>query len=776
MSRVAQLLTLCVACALAACGSDDKVQILLFQASPDAIEAGQSTKLVFAVEPADAKLTITGLSDLTGKTEAQVMPATTTSYQLTATKGGATASRMVTVTVGATAAAAIKVEPATLAPAAGDALPVTLTVLASDGKPASGFRGTLHLTSTDAKAQLPGDIVFTAAEAGVKQVMVTLQTAGTSTLIATDVTGKVGTSGAATLTVRPGAVNRYQLSDLPANAIAGQPLVLTITVLDGFGNVATNYGGQVRFASTDPTDVLPPAGAFTAGVRTVDLAFTRSGSHVAQVEDPSAAIPFATTTRVAVGSAAAFRVDIAQANQATTAGIPEAFTATVFDFFHNVVTGYTGTLHFAATDPAAVLPADFTFGAGDAGTHDFQATLKTAGKVTVSASDAVAAAVTGSTTWTVGAAAAVSCVTGQAPAARVAGTLAALTITARDAFGNQATGYTGTVRLTASDARATLPADTTYGATDAGSHAFSVTLITTGNQIVTATDLANPQIQCSAPIAITPAAPKLVLSVPASANAGYAVGVGVEVRDLFDNAIPTFAGTVTFASTDHGSGAVSPGPITFTGSEGGLASTTTTFVTPGLQTLSATSSGSPLASGSATATVRGLSYAGPTTGRVRLVQNLARSNAQVIQLDLVANERLEVSSFFSGGPGPFGAGMNLPLDTTRVTGDATLFLPGAALPLGTGIAATLGRIGSDHVLYTVVSSKRVPGFNFFQSTDIQAGQVFYSVRLKLTPAGTSGLVFDGADLSPLYRAAVRDQYGDDVVSQGDIGVGKLEVR
>jgi hypothetical protein len=80
------------------------------------------------------------------------------------------------------------------------------------------------------------------------------------------------------------------------------------------------------------------------------------------------------------------------------------------------------------------------------------------------------------------------------------------------------------------------------------------------------------------------------------------------------------------------------------------------------------------------------------------------------------------------------------------------------------------------VLYTVVSSKRAPGTNFVQSTDVPAGQVFYSVRLKLTPTGTPGPVFDGADPSPLYRAAVRDQYGDDVVSQGDIGVGKLEVR
>jgi hypothetical protein len=575
MSRIAALFTLCAACALAACGSDDKVQILVFQAAPDAIEAGQSTQLVFAVEPADAHVTITGLGDVTGKTAAPVAPAVTTSYELTATRGHATANRTVTVTVGAAAAAAIRVEPQVASPAAGDALAVTLTVLGPDGKPAPGFRGTLHLTSTDPRAVLPGDVAFTAADAGVKQVMVTLETAGASTLVATDATGRAGASGSATLTVRPGA--------------------------------------------------------------------------------------------------------------------------------------------------------------------------------------AVAA----------------SCVAGQAPATGVAGAPVVVTVTTRDAFGNQATGYAGTIRLTASDARATLPADATFGAGDAGSRAFSVTLITTGSQTVTASDLANPAIQCSAPIAISPAAPTLVLRMPASANAGYPVTVDVAVQDVFDNAIPTFAGTVAFASTDPGAGAATPAPITFTGGEGGVASTLATFITPGPQTLSATGGS---AAGSATATVHGLVYTGPGAGRVRLVANPAQSSAQVVQLDLVASERLEVSSFFAGGPGPFGAGMNLPLDTTRVTGDAPVFLPGAALPLGTGTPAALGRIGPDHVLYTVVSTKRIPGPNFFQSTDVPAGKVFYSVRLRLTPTGTPGAVFDGADPSPLYRAAVRDQYGDDVVSQGDIGVGKLEIR
>jgi protocatechuate 3,4-dioxygenase beta subunit len=777
MSRILPLLSVFVACSLAACGDNgDKVQILLFQASPDAIEAGQSTKLVFAVEPTNAKVTISGVvGDLTGKTEASISPTDTTSYQLTATSGTATANQTVQVTVGSASAAAIKVVPATTTPAAGDQVAVTVTVLGNNGKPAPGFRGTVHMTSTDAKAVLPADFTFTAADAGVKQVMVMLKTAGGSTLTATEATGKANASGSASLTVQPAAAHSYQLDALPASATAGKPLSLTIRVFDVFGNLATSYGGQVRLVSTDPTDVLPPVSVFSAGVQTVILEFTKTGNHIAQAQDVASTLPSANTSSVAIGPAAAFRVGITQANQATTAGTGEAFTTTLFDFFNNVVTNYTGTLHFAATDPNAVVPPDFPFGAGDAGTHSFSLTPKTAGNVTLAISDVAAAGVTGSASWAVGAAAAATCTAGQAPGAAVAGSVIGLTVTTHDPFGNQATGYTGTVRLTASDTRANLPADVTYSAGDAGSHAFSVALLTTGNQLVTATDLTNPAIQCSLNIAITPAAPKVVLTLPADANAGYPVSVSVAVKDLFDNAISNYAGTVSFTSTDNGTGAATPTDLTFTGAEGGIGSTSATFVTLGTQTLSATATGSPQALGNALARVHGLVYTGPTTGRVRLVANAA-SNAQVIQLDLVANERLEVSTFF-GGPGSFAAGMNLPLDTTRVGAGSPLFTRGPALPVGTGTPASVGVIGTDHVLYTAVSRKRTTGTPVAtQDTDVAAGQVFYSVRLKLQQTGTVGPVFDGAQPMATYRASVRDQFGDDFVGQSDIGVGKLVIQ
>src|SRR4029077_20972134 len=45
----------------------------------------------------------------------------------------------------------------------------------------------------------------------------------------------------------------------------------------------------------------------------------------------------------------------------------------------NIAPFFTDTVTFTSTDPQAVLPANYTFTAADAGVHDFIATLKTAG-------------------------------------------------------------------------------------------------------------------------------------------------------------------------------------------------------------------------------------------------------------------------------------------------------------------------------------------------------------------------------------------------------------
>jgi hypothetical protein len=627
---------------------------------------------------------------------------------------------------------------------------------------------------------LPADFAFAAADAGVKTVAVTFKRAGVGSLTVTD-TASAATQGAATVTVAAGAASACAVSQEPASSVAGSAFGLAVTVQDAFGNVATGYSGTVHLTSSDGHAILPADTTFVPATDAGDHAFSAvlitTGAQTITISDvANPALHCSAAVAVTPGPAIALQVTPASATP--TAGQPVNVTITAVDLSGGTATGYRGTVHLTSSDASATLPADFAFAAADAGVKTVAVTFKRAGAGSLTVTDTASAATQGAASVTVVAGAASACAVSQEPASSVAGSAFGLAVTVQDAFGNLASGYSGTVHVASSDGRAILPADTTFvPATDAGDHAFSAALITTGAQTITISDVANPALQCSASVTVTPAALKVVLGLPPNVNAGFPVIFQVAVKDVFDNAIPNYVGTVTFTSTDTGAGAVTPPPLIFLGTEGGVSSINAAFVTLGPQTLSASDNGAPAATGAASSNVHGLVYTGPTSGRVRLVANSAQSNTQVVQLDLVANERLEISSFFGGGPGSFTAGMNLPIDTTRVGADNTFFIRGNALPAGTGTPVTAAAIGpTDHVLYTVVSRKRVTGTAVFaQVTEVQPGQVFYSVRLRLAGSATPGVVFNGNQPSPLFRASVIDQFGNDFVIQSDFGVGRLDV-
>ena len=180
---------------------------------------------------------------------------------------------------------------------------------------------------------------------------------------------------------------------------------------------------------------------------------------------------------------------------------------TAKDTSGNTTTNYTGTIHFTSSDGQAVLPANYTFTAADNGVHIFTVTLKTAGTRTLTATDTVTSSITGTQSGITVTAAAASTFTMSLPMTGVAGTAFNASVTAKDAFGNTATGYTGTIHLTSSDAQAVLPADYTFVAADNGAHSFTtVTLKTAGLQSVTATDTLTSSITGTATTIVRSAA------------------------------------------------------------------------------------------------------------------------------------------------------------------------------------------------------------------------------------------------------------------------------
>jgi outer membrane protein assembly factor BamB len=296
----------------------------------------------------------------------------------------------------------------------------------------------------------------------------------------------------------------------------------------------------------------------------------------------------------------------------TTATAGQAFTATVTaeDALGNPVTTYNGTVHFSSSDPAAALPADYTFTTGtgaDNGTHPFQGVaLKTVGTQTITATDTVTGSITGSASVTVGPAAAASLALSGLTGA-TAGTPQTVTLTATDAYGNRATGYGGTVAFTSSDGQASLPSNYTFVPADAGLHTYSggVTLRTPGTQSVTGTDAANPSLTSTQSVTITPSvvAASLSLGGLTNATAGSAQTVTVTAKDASGNGLPGYRGTVSFSSTDGQ--ASLPGSYTFAAADNGVHtfSNDVTLKTAGTQALTATDTANSSVNGSQTVTI-----------------------------------------------------------------------------------------------------------------------------------------------------------------------------
>jgi subtilisin-like proprotein convertase family protein len=233
----------------------------------------------------------------------------------------------------------------------------------------------------------------------------------------------------------------------------------------------------------------------------------------------------------------------------TTAGQAGSFTVTARDASGNVATGYTGTVHFTSSDPLAGLPADYTFTAADAGTHTFSTTLTTAGAQSLTVADTAASGLAGTEAGIAVSPAAASRLVVSAPAGATAGTAFSVTVTAKDAYDNTATGYAGTVHLASSDGQAVLPADSTL---PNGTGTFSVTLKTAGSESLTATDTATGNVTGSATVSVVAPvqAAHLSLSAPSGTTAGSRFSITVTALDANGNIATGYAGTVRLSSSD----------------------------------------------------------------------------------------------------------------------------------------------------------------------------------------------------------------------------------
>jgi len=481
---------------------------------------------------------------------------------------------------------------------------------------ASGASIAAYAVTRDASGNFVGNLAATwslTAETGTvangdlvpsgdaKSALLTGNLVGSAKIHATD-GSRSGDSG--TITVVPGAAARLLIVSGPTSATAGVAIspAVTVAVEDAAGNRITSDASDVTVAigANPGSGALSGAAtvAASSGLATfADLSIDKAGTgYTLLATDGGLATATSGAFNIAPAAAATL---VVTAPGAAPAGVPFTLAVTAKDAFGNTATGYLGSVHFTTTDGGAfTLPADSPFLVGDHGTKTFTngATLVTTGAQTVTATDTVASAITGTSgAITIGPVAASHLVVSGYPTTTTAGGSHTLTVTAKDQYGNTAASYSGTVHLTTSDlgAGVSLSPDATL---TGGVGTFNATLVTVGTQSITATDtIAGSITGTQSGITVTPAgASQLTVSgYPSPTLSGVSHPFTVTAKDAFGNTATGYAGTVHFSSTDGSAtlpanAALTNGAGTFSG----------TLATGGTQSITATDTVSSSVTGS----------------------------------------------------------------------------------------------------------------------------------------------------------------------------------
>ena len=390
----------------------------------------------------------------------------------------------------------------------------------------------------------------------------------------------------------------------------------------------------------------------------------------------------------------------------TVAGSPLTLTLTVFDAYGNTATGMNDTVLITGSDIAATYPSPVAFGLGDAGTRTLTGftTLRTAGLVTLNATDANALGVTPSSWYLTVAPAPISSLVITAPAAVTAATTFSGSVVGIDAYTNVVSSYTGTVQLVSTDPvglpSVSVPFPVAFSAGSAAQRVVGgMRLLTAGAQLLSAQD-ANGLLFGSTQVQVAPGpAAALLLTTSPNAIAGQPGDVTVTAVDAGANVAPNFVGTVTFSSSD--ANATLPTAYTFAAGDHGqkTLSGNLTWRTAGSQQLGVASTG--LVSGNANANVRAAGVAGlQLLGAGNLVAG-ALNHATLRAVDVYGNTAPTYTGTVAFTSSDTSA--SLPASTAYATADAgtrvfpvRLYTAGlqsiTATDSGNGYSATQGNI------------------------------------------------------------------------------------
>ncbi len=407
-----------------------------------------------------------------------------------------------------------------------------VTVVARD-QFGNGCTGLVALTPSDGQGGTP---TWVSLVNGVGTALVTLDKADTLTLKAS-LNGTVGKSNS--VTVYPAGLASFVVS-APSTATAGTAFSVQVTALDAFGNTLTDFTGWVVLLSSDGQPVNPNVVLLTNGVGTAQVTLNKADptgliTDYYSILGSSATIQVSgASTPVSAGPAVTFQVSPPASE---TAGSSFSVKVTAEDASGNTATSFSGNVLLSSSDGQQVSGSlvSLVNGVGTA-----QVTLDVADPVELVAVGGGIYGVSGLSTVQ---AATPSTIQVYAPTMVQAGAAFAVTVIARDQFGN---GCTGLAALSSSDGQGGTP---TWVSLVNGVGTAVVTLDKADTLSLKAS--LNGTVGNSNSIAVYPGGlATFAVSTPSTATAGTAFSVQVTALDAFGNTLTDFTGWVVLLNSD----------------------------------------------------------------------------------------------------------------------------------------------------------------------------------------------------------------------------------
>jgi hypothetical protein len=428
-----------------------------------------------------------------------------------------------------------------------------------------------------------------------------LSATGNLTMTATDSTGLIGQLSVSCRAVPPTSLDGFLVDTGPLQ-LAGVPFVLNVTARDGFDNVLTNYKGacRIRVASSTtppfkPSLISSATPEFTTGYGFIDgilaIPVTISGASptiILWVEDAQDSTKFG-YVQVNVAPSGLDHFDVLCAGT-VTAGASHSFEVIARDSMNNIITNYTGTITLThdANGGLVSLPAGYTFVPGDKGRHVFSgaeaARFTFAEAVRLRVEDSGRVGMSNPIVVTSNNASPVLTITPVEYLVQVKKPVS-FDLTAKDEFGNQLQGFTGTIAFGYTNLATGVP-NYTFQAFENGYHRFF--------QAASGTQLGEFQILATETVSLaTATSEKITVINDSTKNLAFTVGTlnvtagtsftfTVNASDSAGNINPYYSGTIRFSTLD--SAAQLPPDSTLTNGQGTFE---TTFFTAGAYTLNA---------------------------------------------------------------------------------------------------------------------------------------------------------------------------------------------